>query len=276
MRSNIRLAAERDIPDLCELWRSCFPDPGDYIRFFYRENFSRISVPVYILDGKPVSMVHLMEASFADGPDDYPVRFVYAVGTLPGCRGKGFMRSLLLSAARSAEENGYGLFLKPAPHLEKYYADLGFVLDSRFRRFSAEPEPDGRKDISFAPISAEDYNRLRNVAFSGRPFVKWPDDHVRWCVDENAFCGGRTLSLSMDGSTCFLMGYPDGGVLHVTETNLSTGKLRLAASALCSLFGTARLEALLPEESCREGDAVVSSVVFNAPRRRTYANLLLF
>ncbi|MBR4656213.1 MAG: GNAT family N-acetyltransferase [Oscillospiraceae bacterium] len=276
MRSEIRLADQRDIPDLCDLWRSCFSDSEEYIRFFYRENFSRISVPVYTLNGKPVSMLHLMDAAFADGPDEHPVRFVYAVGTLPACRSNGLMRSLLLSAARSAKENGYGLFLKPAPHLTEYYAVLGFAQDSRFRLIAAEPEPEGRKDVSFAPISAEEYNRLRNAAFSGRPFVKWPDAHVRWCVEENAFCGGRTLSLSLDGSRHFLMGCPEDGVLRVTETDLSPGELHSAASALCSLFGTARLEAFLPEESCREGSNVISSVVFNAPLRRTYANLLLF
>ena len=276
MRSEIRLADERDIPDLCELWQSCFSDTEEYIRFFYRENFSRISVPVYTLNGKPVSMIHLMDAAFADGPDEHPVRFVYAVGTLPACRKNGFMRSLLLSAARSAKEKGYGLFLKPSPHLAEYYAALGFVLDNRFRLFAADPEPAGRKDVSFTSISAEEYNRLRNAAFSGRPFVKWPDAHVRWCVDENAFCGGRTISLSLDGNTHFLMGYPDDGVLRVTETDLGPEKLRQAASALCERFGTARLEAFLPEESCREGETLVSSVVYNTPLRRTYANLLLF
>ena len=102
MQNGIRLASERDIPDLCVLWESCFSDSGDYIRYFYQVNFSRISVPVYVLDGKPVSMLHLLDAEFTDGPDGYPVRFVYATGTLPACRGGGFMRSLLRSAARAA------------------------------------------------------------------------------------------------------------------------------------------------------------------------------
>lgn len=276
MRSDIRLASERDIPDLCAIWQSCFPDSEDYIQYFYRENFRRISVPVYTMDDKPVSMIHLMGAEFADGSDQYPVRYVYAVATLPAFRNMGFMRSLLLSAARSAEESGYGLFLKPIPALVEYYASLGFAQDNRFRLFAAEPEPDGRRDFFFSPVSAEDYNRLRSAAFSARPFVKWPDAHVRWCVDENALCGGRTLSISLDGSTHFLMGYPAGGILHITETDLSPGQLQLIASALCELFDTARLEAFLPEESCPEGIAVVSSCVCNAPLRHTYANLLLF
>ena len=72
------------------------------------------------------------------------------------------------------------------------------------------------------------------------------------------------------------MGYPSGGVLRITETDLHPEQLKLFASALCGLFGTVRLEAFLPENSCREGEIVVSSSVFNAPLRHTYANLLLF
>ena len=276
MRSEIRPAAERDLPELTALWASCFPDPEEYIRFFYRENFSRISVPVLTVDEKPVSMIHLMDAAFADGENEFPVRFVYAVGTLPAYRGNGFARALLLSAVRAAKEGGYGLFLKPVPSLKAYYSALGFAEDSRFRVFTAKPEPGESTPLSFSPLSARGYNRLRERAFSGRPFVKWPDAHVKWCVDENAFCGGQTLALSFKGAPRFLMGYPVGGVLRISETDLSPEELRLSARPLCDRFGVSRLEAYLPEEAFPDGPAVPSSFVCNAPLRRTYANLLLF
>ena len=276
MRSEIRLATERDIPGLCELWQSCFPDTEDYVRYFYCENFDRISVPICTFGSKPVSMINLMDAAFADGADSTPVRYVYAAGTLPEYRNKGLMRSLLFFAERSANENGYGLFLKPSLPLRGYYASLGFEEDSRFRVFTAAPSPDENEKVSFSDVSAEEYNRLRDEAFSDRPYVKLPDAHVRGCVDENAYCGGRTLSLSLDGGTHFLMCFPADGVLRVTETDLRPDRLRRIASALCGLFGADRIEAFLDESTCPEGDAVVSCAVFNAPLRRTYANLLLF
>ena len=68
MPSDIRLATEEDLPELIKLWRSCFADSEDYIRYFYRENFSRISVPVYTLNQRPVSMIHLMDAAFEMSP----------------------------------------------------------------------------------------------------------------------------------------------------------------------------------------------------------------
>ena len=276
MRSDIRFAVEKDVPRLCEIWRSCFPDPAEYVRLFYRENFDRIRVLIRTVDERPVSMIHLMDASFQDGPRKDPVRFLYAVGTLPGLRGNGYMHSLILSAAESAKKDGYGLFLKPSPGKEAFYSALGFVEDSRFRVFTAGAVPGGSEEVAFSLLSAGEYNRLRDRAFSGRPYVKWPDAHVLWCVDENAFCGGQTLSLELDGHTHFLTGSPVRGVLRITETDLSPGQLRSIAPALFRRFGVSRLEAYLPEEAARDGPTVVSSMVFHTPLRHTYANLLLF
>lgn len=276
MISDIRTASERDIPDLCAIWQSCFPDSEDYIRFFYRENFSRISVLVFTLNGKPVSAIHLMDALFADGSADRPVRFIYAAGTLPAYRSNGFMGDLIRFAVRRAEENGYGLFVKPASQLTDYYASFGFSPDSRFRIYRTEPEQNGRTGLLFEPLSGEEYNRMRNRFFAGRPFVKWPDVHVQWCVDENAFLGGQTVSFVLDGETHFLMGCPEEDVLRVIETDLTHTQLNKAAFALCERFGTGRIKAFLPEDSLGEGETVLSSAVFNAPLRHTYSNLLLF
>ena len=278
MISEIRLASERDIPDLCAIWQSAFEDPEDYIKYFYSENFKRILIPVYALDGKPVSMIHLMDAFFSDGEEDFPVRFIYAAATLPAYRSNGFMQTLILDAKRAAEENGYGLFLKPSPRLREFYAGLGFMEDSRFRVFRTAPEKPGTNGAACFPLSAEEYNRMRNSALGARPYVKWPDAHVKWCVDENDFCGGKTLAveLSGDSNRHYLTGYAAKSVLHVTETDLSPGQLRDAASALCGLFGADSMEVLFPEDASFEGETIVSSAVFNAPLRHTYANLLLF
>ncbi len=276
MQPNIRFAFEQDIPSLVDIWKSCFPDPEEYIRLFYRENFNRIRILVYTLDGKPVSMIHLMDASFADGLQNDPVKFIYAVGTIPSLRCKGYMRTLLIYAEECAKKDGYGLFLKPSQGMEDYYSTLGFVEDSRFRIFTSGSCPDCGKDVSFALISAEEYNHLRDNAFSVRPYVKWPDSHIRWCVNENAFCGGQTISLTFDGNTHFLIGTPDEDVLRITETDLSPEQLRSVSSAVINFFGVSRLEAFLPEYALQEGPTVISSLIFNAPQRRTYANLLLF
>ena len=275
MSFEIRPASERDIPDLCDLWRSCFPDPEEYVRYFYEVNFSRITVPALFLDGKPVSAIHLLDAVLSDGGQDYPVRYVYAVGTHPDFRMRGYAREVLLDAARAADEGGYGLFLKPSPQMTDAYASLGFATDSRLFLCTFRPGPGEPEDMSVSSLSAPDYNRMRNAAFSSRPYVRWPDAHVSWCVDENAFCGGWTLRLTLDGTDRFLMACPVNGALRVTETDLSPEELTRAAPALCRLSGTSRLEAYLPEDTVPGGISVISSCVYHAPLRHSYANLLL-
>lgn len=276
MFSGIRLAEKRDIPALCELWTACFDDSFDYVSYFYRENFDNISVPVYTVDGKPVSMINLIDAAFADGTDEYPVKYVYAAGTLPGFRNKGIMSSVFLHEIENATENGYGLFLKPVPGLIGYYASLGFETDNNLHLCSFGREPCDSISVVVSDISAQEYNSLRNSVFSKKPYVKWPEVHVKWCIDENAFCGGRTISVSVGGEKHLMMACPVNGVLKVIETDLNYALLRRISGILCGFFGAASLTAYMPDAALGKSEPVVSSVVYNAPLRHSYANLLIF
>ena len=274
MDTGVRMAQQRDIPTLCGIWQDCFHDPDGYVRFFYRENFDRISVPVYTVDDQPVSMLHLLDAVFVDGAEKRAAKLIYAAGTLPRYRHSGCMGTLLRHVTEQAEQTGSALFLKPAsPYLADYYKAFRFEEDAGLRLVTVTPEEE--RPFSYTSLSPEAYNRMRNAAFSGRPYAMWPDRHVRWCVSENEWFGGKTLAIEMDGAAFFLTGAPEGDALLITETNLSLPQLKRASGALCALFGTGLLKAYLPADSCAEGREIVSSLVFNAPLRHTYVNLIL-
>ena len=116
---------------------------------------------------------------------------------------------------------------------------------------------------------------MRNAAFGARPHVEWPDRHVRFCVAENEWFGGKTLAVEMDNAVHFLMGAPEAETLLITETDLSLPQLQRAGGALCVEFGTSLLKSYLPDFSCTEGEEIVSSIIYNAPLRNTYVNLIL-
>ncbi|MBE5809193.1 MAG: GNAT family N-acetyltransferase [Clostridiales bacterium] len=270
----VRTARRKDIPALCGIWRACFPDTEDYIRYFYRENFERIAVWVRTVDDAPVSMLHLFDAAFADGGYSRPAKLIYAVGTHPSYRRQGHMGRLLEAVKGRAREEGHVLFLKPATaELTEYYRSFGFEPDARFRVVTIRPGE--RVPLQTDMLSAQEYNRLRDIAFSGYPYAKWPDRHVQWCVDENEYCGGRTLSVMLDGETHFVMGAPQGDTLLITETDMGPSQLERAGGALCALFGAASLKAYLPDHVCGKGEEIVSSAVYNAPLRDTYVNLIM-
>ncbi|MCR5782766.1 MAG: GNAT family N-acetyltransferase [Clostridia bacterium] len=274
---NIRLATEQDIPALSHIWRECFDDPEEYIRFFYSLNFSEIAVPVYVADGEPVSMLHLFDSEFKNGEERRKAKLIYAAGTIPDHRNKGYMRALIKYVSEQALQGGYALFLKPAtPYLEEYYSKFGFRKDACFRTVTTDNGAKTRTgDAVFTDISPEDYNRLRCAAFSSHPYAGWSDAHVCCCIKENAFCGGKTLAVALDGKTHFLMGSPRGKHYLITETDLTPAQLGRISPALRELTGFRTIRAFLPDFACGDGEETVSSVVFNAQLVNTYVNLIM-
>ena len=273
MAAGIRLADKRDIPALTKIWKACFPDSEEYINYFYSKNFGRIKVPVYTVDNTPVSMVHLIDAAFIDGESAQDAKFIYATGTLPEYRKNGCMGALLRYVTETANENNLALFLKPSTsELVRYYEKFGFVPGAYFRLIDVTPTK--KSSVEFYDLSYSEYNKMRDAAFSGTPHISWQDGHIKWCVAENEYFGGRTLGLTLDENEHFIMGYPEDDTLIISETSLSASQLERVSGNLCELFGTSRMRAYMPD-SCGVGERILSSVVYNTPLRTTYVNQIL-
>lgn len=259
---------------MSEIWRRCFHDSDSYISFFYREAFDFITPYVYAVDGVPVSMLHLFDASFVNGASRLKARYIYAGSTHPDHRRSGYYAALFRYIENEARANGSVLFGKPAlREMIPYYQTLGFAQDACFRLVSVCPGESVK--LNAYPASPEEYNRMREQAFSVHPHVEWQDRHVRFCIEENAFFGGKTLALELDGSLRFLMAAKQDRVLRISETDLSPSELRRIGGALCALFDAELIRAYLPDYCCDEGEEIVSSLVYNAPLDNTYVNLLM-
>lgn len=274
MYNGIRLAEERDIASLCRIWKVCFGDDEDYVRFFYRENFGHITTAVYAVNDQPVSMLHWFDATFADGGEAIDAKFLYAGGSLPEFRKNGYYTALFRYVEEYAKDNNCALFGKPVRRdIIPYYQKLGFEQDASLKLVTVHPEE--KEAVRFSEITPKDYNRMRDNAFSSHPYVKWSDRHVKFCMNETAFFGGRTLKVTLDGCKYFIMCAPQEEELKVIETNLPLEKIKRAAFALCETFSVKYLKAYLPDYLYSEGEDVVSSIVYNAPLRNTYVNLIL-
>jgi len=272
--NKIRFAEERDIPALSEIWRICFCDSEDYINFFYSETRGQVTAAVYTVDDRPVSMLHWFDASFTDGTERLDAKFLYAGGSLPEYRKNGYYTALFKYVENYAKENCCAIFGKPVrADIIPYYKTLGFEPDACLKIVTIYPEK--KEALTLRPLLPEDYNRMRDRAFCSHPYVKWSDRYVRFCVAENAFFGGRTLALDLDGSEHFLMCNVQNETLRVIETDMSPDQLRRAAGALCESFSAKHIKAFLPDYCCFEGEEFVSSIVYNAPLRNTYVNLIL-
>ena len=273
MTDGVRIAVKEDIPYLCDIWKSSFPDSEEYVKLFYERNFDQIEVLIYSVNGKAVSMLHQFDAQFSDKDGCLKAKYIYAGATLAGYRKKGYYSAIYNYAMDAAKKNGYLIFGKPfSPKLAEYYIKLGFEIDSYFKLVTLSPQMP--LPLKVRDISCECYNSMRDSAFSDIPYAKWSDDHIRWCIEENAYFDGRTLAFEYGGNEHFLMCYPVSDTLIITETDLSLDDLKSLSGSFCELFGARQLKAYMPE-ICAEGESIISSIVFNAPLRKTYVNMIL-
>ena len=273
MHDNIRLARKGDIPALCDIWQQCFSDGREYIELFYQNNFERIKTYALFSDGKPVSMLHLIDADIVCKEKNQPAKFIYATGTLPSYRKKGCMSALIKQVTAEAKEGGYALFLKPSsPSTAEFYKSFGFEERAALNLITIVS--DEKQSLSPFELSFSDYNRMREAAFGEIPHIKWGDAHIKWCIDENEYYSGKTLGIKYDNKDYFLMGYPEDGVLIINETDLSVNQLAGLSGSLCDYFKTNTIKAYVPAD-CESGENTAFALLYNSQVKNTYINLIL-
>ncbi|MFR9651424.1 MAG: GNAT family N-acetyltransferase [Rikenellaceae bacterium] len=106
------------------IWREVFRDSEEDISSFV-DNHYRAENHLFIeVDGRHVSMVHLLPFNSEIGR----VGYLYALATDEQYRGRGYGRELTMRAIELSRERGFNaLFLIPAEEsLRCYYAAMGF------------------------------------------------------------------------------------------------------------------------------------------------------
>ncbi len=273
MNDNIRLAQKQDIPSLCEIWKQCFEDSKEYIELFYHNNFERIKAFIFVSENKPVSMLHIIDATLKDKGNSQPTWFIYATGTLPNYRKKGCMSALIKHVKEMADKNGYALCLKPSTaSTKRFYKSFGFEEQSALNLISINPTE--MQQFSAYELSFNEYNRMRENAFDGIPHIEWSNAHIKWCVLENEYFSGKTLGIKYENKDYFLMGYPENNTLIINETDLTVNQIKNISNSLGSIFGTERIEAYMPA-FCGEGEKAISIMLYNSQINNPYINMIM-
>ena len=113
----IRLACERDIPNLKTLWLHCFPEDnaGDVDAFFSVAWPLADCLVGETADSRLACMLFLLPAVARWEDQTWPVRYLYAGGTLTEFRGRGYYSALLETAAGHVARRGeQAIYLYPA------------------------------------------------------------------------------------------------------------------------------------------------------------------
>lgn len=207
----IKFADKTMIKQLKKIWMECFHDEDSYIDFFFQEYFNDKSTLVYLMDGKPVSMLTLMPAKLHEKKNLRNIYYIYAVATLPEARGKGYS-SRLLDYANEITHNA--TFLQPATkELENFYERNGYyttiirnmiLVNKEQLAIDSKPQAELKaatvlpKRLRFAikELSERDsglYKKIRDQRLSEEYYVEWEESELAYAIKENAFTGGKTL-----------------------------------------------------------------------------------
>lgn len=234
--SNIVFAdPEKNREDIQAIWQSSFGDEEEYIDFFIQNRMTEETMLLYYLGDKVVSMASFLPVEYCSGEENIPSRYVYAVATLPEYRGNGYATKILEFAKKHYKEP---LILSPAEEgLISYYEKLGFKRafaesketadDIRAMELSVSGEAADDYDLS-EQITGEEYAKIRDAHFMQEGFVRWAPDAVSYAIEENAYCGGKTLLVSLERELkdkSVLMYRMEKDCLVIEETTLSGERL---------------------------------------------------
>lgn len=248
----IQFGDQAMIPDLKRIWKECFGDSDAYIDFFFSNRYQANQALVWMEAGQAVAMLHLLPAELLTAGRAVPVRYIYAVATLPAWQGRQISSRLLAYAHEYLEKRQELSMLVPASaSLYDFYGrrgyQKGFVCS--VQEFSEVPLPEA--GITFESIDAEHYTRLRNQYFHGEGFVRWDREAVDYALRETHFGGGFSGYLKKrepDGSGFdgAVLGYVRGQRLIIKELACPPAARPSLITYLMDQMGAEQAEVRLP------------------------------
>lgn len=203
-----QIAQDNMLPDLKDIWQICFGGCKEESDLFYKSLFNINNAVVYVVNGKPVSSLYLLDMSIMQGGIEVPGYYVYAAGTLPQYRGNGYMSKLLFYAETLALKRGKRfLALLPANKgLYRFYGKLGF--ESFFKIKSVTFNADDMIRLSSVvqkqswDFTFEDVYNIRKKVFNHDGDALWKKSHIEYAVKMNKLYGGRIFSAGSDYAIC--------------------------------------------------------------------------
>lgn len=188
---------------LRKLWTAVFGDDGEFLDTFFRSFYRPGLAHVIEEDGTIVSAAYAVP--FGDET------YIYAVGTLPAYRGRGFGQAVTLSAA-----GGHGAYLCPAEEgLKAWYREAMGAVPADRRVLSALPR-DAR------PIPAEEYARARESLLRGIPHPPYPPQVLALFSLDGGFYrdpAGAIYAADKDGIVREKLPLTDGGEEYLFALN---------------------------------------------------------
>lgn len=168
----LRHPRREEIPQLAELWSSCFPDAQeDVARFLDQVLRPEYGLVVLQPNGRPAAMLTMLPVMMHTNTNIYKGSYLYGVCTHPDFRGQGYFHQLMERAKEEAKsQNRQFLCLVPeGEKLFSLYRSLGY--ETLFYRTQKKLDPLDYEDrqvlCTMEEIGEGYYIKLRQLYLSG-------------------------------------------------------------------------------------------------------------
>ncbi len=275
-KNTISLAKWGMQPELSALWMDCFSDTRRGVRYFFANAFRPENCLTLRAGETLAAALYLLPVRLLRDGAPAPAQYIYAAGTRPEFRSRGYMRALLNCAAYLGRRRGdlFSILLPASESLSRYYAACGYEPYFLRRtvtlgRDEAEREAAGPRSYwevlpDYRAMAALRRAQLRGAAGS----ALWSPREIAYAAGVNRVYGGNLLCVkTAKGEAYALFRAPEAGVCEVVEWMGPQGALPALLRGLLDRCPADRFRFRLPENSAFAGEGAVAPAGMAKPLR---------
>lgn len=199
----LRLSNELDKLELMKIWKQCFKDTDDSINYFFLKKFKPNKCTVCEVDSKVVASLYMLDVYISIEGSVEKAYYLYAAGTLPEYRGRGYMKSLISYANIIQFYRGkkYSILLPANDSLYDYYKILGYkkFFKSGFLELSNLQMKNYIRNIDILNenVDFEKVSLLRyKLCVNNSGSIVWEEQAIKYAFEINNIGKGENIVLS--------------------------------------------------------------------------------
>lgn len=215
---------ETETEQLKQIWKLCFGDSEEYIRFYFNHGYAKDQTIVCADGNKILSMLSLLPAKITDGTDIYLGGYIYAAATLPEFQGHGLMKKLEQVCSELAFSNDAEfLSLVPADaSLFQMYQKLGYEISgSLCEKTYRITEAARARQVKISALSQEGLKAERKIFLEkiGK-YLELEEELESYWLKELEMTGCKFAYASCGEETGYFIYYIENGHAYIRELGM--------------------------------------------------------
>ena len=206
--------------ELAHIWQVCFDEPKRFPNYFLNNCFRPENCLVYTVGGHAAACLYMLPAMLASDGGDLQAHYIFAAGTLPEMRGRGYMSDLLAAAASAGAGRGdmYSAVLPSQKSLYRFYEKSGYksffkVRTLTVRRDKMEQTACHAQGKMFNVIcGSHSLNSLRRLCLvPNTGSLMWSDAMFSFCTGMGKIYGEKLICVKSGDNTAYAVCSAAGG-----------------------------------------------------------------